>query len=150
MPLPATAIDSPLLMHDPSVKTVMGGLRNSLVLVALTVRCWGGGCGSVNTLKQWVRDVSTRKGFRVWVVISVSGSVLAPVSIGAGQMKNSGGWGMEGFHLSLIELRRDFALSMHLLGCLHVPVVSFLILLHLGTYIFCSSCGFLGRLVLWT
>ena len=135
MPLPTWAVASPFLIHDLSVYMIIGGFPAGVPLGArsvMSVCCWD---GSVKTWKQSFRDVLMLKGFRVMGFpsessLSLLSSWFGLVSFGFGFVKNSGGCRIIGFHLSFIVPKRFTALSMHLLGCLHAPLVFLLMLVH--------------------
>ena len=130
MPLPACAEVSPLLVQDPSVYIVIGGLLVFPVLGALWDLDAGGGMVFVKTLMQSLRVDSILSGFSVSTVSFVASLCFEPTSFGSGWLRCLGGWNITGFHFSFIVPRRPLALSMHLLGCLQLPFMSILILTH--------------------
>lgn len=91
MPLPARVVVSLLLVHDPSVYIVVGGLVMFPVLGALWDLDAGGGIVFVKTLIQSLRVDSILCGFSVSTVSFVVLLCFEPTSFGSGWLRCPGG-----------------------------------------------------------
>ena len=69
IPLPAYAVVSPLCIQDPSMYASIGAPSMVAVLGALVASSCGALSLAVKTLKQFLRESSMWKGFKVCVVL---------------------------------------------------------------------------------